>query len=99
MTHIQGKKKDQESPLGDICQGQEFGFTLIEPTEDQLQRAVDEGFAHLVNGDFAWGTYDHIKSDKVCFLYLDNVEYLVAADGYDVKLVHEGNCKFKIEYK
>ncbi len=97
MTTLYGKKKDYTDSFGNLYQGAEFEFTIIEPTKEQVQEAIDEGSERLLDGRFVWGFHSSIGSDKICFLYLKNVEYFISADGRDVQLIHEGNGKFRVE--
>ena len=98
MEHVMIKKVDWESPLGDVIKGSKIYGYLTNPTKEQIEKAINMGFNHLINGEFLWIMTKHKTTPIFC--YKDSIEYIkkFVGDTYvPSKLTYKGNGEFKLE--
>ena len=97
---IQIKKKDWESPDGEVISGDTLKIKLIVPSTVEIKRAKRKGFPHLVDGTFIWYKDVDKKKDSVYYMGVENIESVWTPSGdMELFLRHEGDGCFGVYCK
>lgn len=88
------KKKDWETPFGDVILGKEYRGSLYVPTKEEVEYCEQEGFNHLIDGRFLWLLTDKHKKVRICLETIDSVTEAGSEDL--VGIIHTSNGNFKI---
>lgn len=96
MENVIIKTKDWVSPFGEHIGGVTYKGILVKPTDLQVRDAKEEGFTHLLNGDFVWLKRE---SGKLVHIYVENVIEVLkfVGDSYHkADLAYKGKGSFEV---